>query len=87
VVLRVAGLAPGSSAVLTVEASGANVVRTDDARCTASRARATCQVTGADLAPLSLEVVAPQGADVVASLSSAQPDPDPGDNTWRAVLG
>lgn len=87
VVLRVAGLAPGSSAVLTVEASGANVVRTDDARCTANRARATCQVTGADLSPLSLEVVAPQGADVVASLSSAQPDPDPGDNTWRAVLG
>jgi RNA polymerase sigma factor (sigma-70 family) len=86
VVLRVAALAAGSTAVLTVEATGAEVVRTDDGRCTTTRARATCQVSGANLAPVSLEVVAPQGAQVVASLSTAQPDPDPSDNTWRAVL-
>ena len=86
-VLRVAGVAPGTTAVLTVESPDANVVRTDDGRCTYARARATCQVSGADLSPVSLEVVAPQGAQVVASVSAPQPDPDTSDNTWRAVLG
>ncbi len=51
VVLRVAALASGSSAVLTVEAAGAEVVRTDDGRCTTTRARATCQISGATSPP------------------------------------
>ena len=76
----------GSSAVLVVE-SDANVVRTTDARCTAVKARATCRITGADLSPVSFEVVAPQGARVSASLTPAEQDADAGNNTWRADLG
>jgi hypothetical protein len=86
VVLRVAGLPSGNSAVLVVE-SGVNVVRTTDARCTYAKARATCQVSGADLSPVTFEVVAPQGSQVTASLTAAQQDADPGNNTWRADLG
>jgi hypothetical protein len=86
VVLRVAGLAPGSSAVLVVESPDANVVRTEDTRCLFAKARATCQVSGADLAPVSLEVVSPKGADVLASLTPATADADAGNNTWRARL-
>ena len=68
--LRVAGLPAGSSAVLVVE-SDAEVVRTTDPRCTYAKARATCQVSGADLSPVTFEVVAPQGARVTASLTPA----------------
>ena len=84
--LRVAGLPAGSSAVLVVE-SDAEVVRTNDARCTYAKARATCQVSGADLSPIVLEVVAPQGARVTASLTPAAQDADAGNNSWRADLG
>ena len=87
VVLRVAGLPSDSTAVLTVESADGNVVRTEDARCVFAKARATCQVSGADLSPIALEVIAPKAADVVASLSPAGPDADAGNNTWRAVLG
>jgi RNA polymerase sigma factor (sigma-70 family) len=86
VVLRVAGLPSGATAVLVVEATAANVVRSSDGRCTVSRTRATCQVSGSDLSPLTVEVVAPQGAEVVASLTPAVADPSPGNNTWRATL-
>lgn len=85
-VLTVAGLPAGASAVLVVEAPAASVVRTGDARCTANRERATCQVSGNDLSPLTLEVVAPQGAEVVASLTPAAVDPNLVNNIWRAPL-
>ena len=84
--LRVAGLPASSSAVLVVE-SDANVVRTTDPRCTYAKARATCQISGANLSPVSFEVVAPQGAQVSASLTPAEQDADAGNNTWRADLG
>jgi hypothetical protein len=87
VVLRIAGLPAGGTAVLVVESADANVVRTTDGRCTFAKARATCQISGADLSPVSLEVVAPQGATVVASLTAAAQDADTGNNTWRADLG
>ena len=86
VVLRFAGLPSGSSAVLAVE-SDALVVRTTDARCTFARARATCQVSGADPSPVTFEVVAPLGARVTASLTAAAQDADGGNNSWRADLG
>jgi hypothetical protein len=86
VAVRVAGLATGSTALLVVESPDANVVRTDDARCVFAKARATCQISGANLAPVSLEVVSPQGADVVASLTPATADADATNNTWRARL-
>ena len=86
-VLRVAGLPAGTTAVLVVESADANVVRTTDGRCTYAKARATCQISAADLSPVTLEVVAPQGATVVASLSAAAQDADPSNNTWRADLG
>ena len=85
-VLRVVGLPSGATAVLTLEASEANVVRTDDARCLVVKALATCQISGADLSPVALEVVAPQGATIMAGLTPADPDRDPGNNTWRATL-
>ncbi len=81
-----AGLAAGSSATLVVE-SDANVVRTTDSRCTAAKARATCQIAGANLAPVAFEVVAPQGAQVTATLTPAEQDANAGNNTWRADLG
>jgi RNA polymerase sigma factor (sigma-70 family) len=87
VVIRIAGLAPEASAVLTIETADGNVVRTDDGRCTSSKGRSTCQISGADLSPVGLEVVAPKPADVVATLTTTAPDPDPGNNTWRADLG
>ena len=86
-VVRVAGLPAGTSAVLVVESADANVIRTTDGRCTFAKARATCQISAADLSPVTVEVVAPQGATVVASLSTASQDADPGNNTWRADLG
>ncbi len=86
VVLRVAGLPAGSTAVLVVE-SDAEVVRTTDRRCTYAKARATCQISGADLSPVSFEVVAPQGARVSASLTPAEQDASAGNNSWRADLG
>jgi hypothetical protein len=86
VVIRVAGLPSGATAVLVVEAPDANVVRTEDTRCVFGKARATCQISGADLSPVALEVVAPKGAEVVAGLTPAEPDPGPGNNTWRATL-
>jgi hypothetical protein len=86
VVLRVAGLPATSSATLVVE-SDAEVVRTTDRRCTYAKARATCQISGADLSPVSFEVVAPQGARVSASLTPAEQDASTGNNTWRADLG
>jgi hypothetical protein len=36
---------------------------------------------------VTFEVVAPQGSQVTASLTAAQQDADPGNNTWRADLG
>ena len=87
VVVRIAGLPAGSTAVLVVESADANVVRTTDGRCTFAKARATCQMSAADLSPVALEVVAPHGATVVASLSTAAQDADPGNNSWRADLG
>jgi hypothetical protein len=86
VVLRPAGLPSGSGAVLVVE-SDANVVRTTDPRCTYARARATCQISGTDLSPLTFEVVAPLGAQVTASLTPAEQDADAGNNAWRSDLG
>ena len=62
------------------------MVRTTDARCVFAKARATCQINGSDLSPVALEVVAPQGAEVVASLTAAQPDADASNNSWRATL-
>ena len=86
VVLRVAALPAGATAVLTLETSDASVVRTDDARCVVVKAVATCRISGADLSPVALEVVAPQGATIVAALAPVAPDADPGNNTWRATL-
>jgi hypothetical protein len=86
VVLRVADLPAGARAVLVVESSDAGVVRTADRRCAFATARATCQIDGSDLSPVALEVVAPLGTQVVATLTAAS-DPDPGNNTWRATLG
>ena len=62
------------------------VVRTPDGRCVFAGARATCQIDGSDLSPVAFEVVAPLGAQVVATLTAANPDPEPGNNTWRATL-
>ncbi len=86
-VLRIAGLPGDATAVLVVESADGNVVRTTDGRCTFAKARATCQISGADLSPVTLEVVAPQGASVVASLTGATQDADASNNTWRADLG
>ena len=86
VVLRVAGLPAGATAVLVVESADANVVRTEDPRCVFAKALATCRLSGSDLTPVALEVVAPQGADVVATLTPAALDPNPGNNTWRATF-
>ena len=51
-------------------------VRTDDGRCTSSKGRSTCQISGADLSPVALEVVAPKPAGIVATLTTAAADPD-----------
>jgi hypothetical protein len=86
-VFRVAGLSPDSTAVLNIVTTGAQVIRTSDPRCTAFAGVASCQVSGADPAPVAVEVVAPQGARVVATLVPVQVDPDPDNNVWRADLG
>jgi hypothetical protein len=85
----VAGLASDSSAVLNIATTGASVLRTTDTRCQVevNAGTAACQVTGADPSPVAVEVVAPQGAQVVATLVPVQVDPDLSNNTWRADLG
>ncbi len=87
-VLRFAGLPAGRTASLTID-SEATLSGNLDARCTrtVNRTRTTCQVSGDDLSPVVLILVAPQGGQVTATLSPVEQDADLGNNTWRADLG
>jgi hypothetical protein len=82
----VAGLTGGATAQVRIEAAGESVVlRSGDARCTVVRTVATCQVSGDT--SVAVEVVAPQGGSVAATVSPSGSDADGSNNTWRAVLG
>ncbi|CAM3947422.1 hypothetical protein NOZE110980_20400 [Nocardioides zeicaulis] len=82
--MTVSGLT-GSSGVLTVVATAADAVRTNDRRCDVARQTVTCQLSGD--ASIALQVVDGQGStQVSASLDPAGTDADPGNDTWRAVL-
>ncbi|HEY0643088.1 MAG TPA: hypothetical protein VGD39_06705, partial [Nocardioides sp.] len=78
----------GALGMVTLRAPDASVVRTagEDPRCTVVKVVATCQVTGANPAPLVIEVVAPEPTAVEATLTPIVPDLDQGNNTWRARL-
>ena len=84
VVVTVSGLT-GSSGVLTIVATGADAVRSNDRRCTVARQTVTCQLTGD--ASIALQVIDGQGStQVSASLDPAGSDTDAGNNDWHTVL-
>lgn len=81
---QVAGLPVGTPGTLVVSTSGAVVLRASDARCTVGGDVATCAVSGST--SVDIDAVAPLGGSIVAEIRIADPDPEPGNNTWRATL-
>lgn len=85
--LQVADLPAGRTAQLVVTSEQVVVLWTDHDACSGDRTGMTCTLTGGTTSVVRVNVVAPSGASITASLVLTDPDPVPGNNVWRADLG
>ncbi len=85
VTLRAAGVQADRPATLRVTLTRVVLLWNVDPQCDRVATGLLCQVTSADPS-VSMNVVALPGASVTATLEGPADDPDPANNTWRAVL-
>ncbi|UFN44259.1 hypothetical protein [Nocardioides okcheonensis] len=83
--ISVAGLAADATGQLEVELRGVLAAFDVDERCDVRRTGLTCAVAGGS-GPVGFSMLALPGATVTATVTPAADDPDPANNTWRAVL-
>lgn len=71
--------------MLEVELRGVLAVFGVDQRCDVRRTGLTCTVASG-AGPVGVTLLALPGASITATVAPAADDPDPANNTWRAVL-